>query len=292
MNKWGVQSFIACTLAANLSLLTAAAPAIGVAISSGSVTVDNAIVPGNATLFDGNTVVTGATSSRLQMKDGKLARLGSESSAKIYSDHIVLEKGFGETYGNMGVDASSLRIAGDSARVSIHGKTVEVAALGSPVTVSTSTGIEVANLMPGRALAFTPQDAGAMAPATLTGCVRKVGEFFFLTDTTSNVTVQLMGGGIEKYVKHTVTVTGTPASGSTPAAGASQVLNLSNVNDQGPVKRCVAGGAGAVGPAVSGVSTGAVVIAGIAVAAGLGVTAGVLATQNESTSAVTLSPAP
>ncbi len=293
MNKWGVQSLIACTLVANLSVLTAAAPAIGVAISSGSVTVDNAIVPGNATLFDGNTIVTGATSSRLQMKDGKLARLGSGSSAKVYSDHIVLEKGFGETYGNMGVDASSLRIAGDSTRVSIHGRTVEVAALGSPVTVSTSTGVQIANLMPGRALAFTPQDAGALAPATLTGCVRKVGEFYFLTDTTSNVTVQLMGGGVEKYVKHTVTVTGTPASGSTPAAGASQVLNLSNVNDQGPVKRCMVGaGAGASAAGAAGPSTAAVVIAGVAVAAGLGVTAGVLATQNESTSAVTLSPTP
>ena len=137
MKKIFTQSLIASALVANVSLLTAATPSIGVAISSGSVTVDNSVVPGNATLFDGNTIETGATSSRLQMKDGKLARLNADSTAKVYSDHIVLQKGLGETFGNMAVDANSLRIAGDSARVSIHGKTVEVAALGAPVTVST-----------------------------------------------------------------------------------------------------------------------------------------------------------
>ncbi len=285
MNKWGAQSLVACALVANMSLLTAATPAIGVAISSGSVTVDNSVVPGNATLFDGNTIETGATSSRLQMKDGKLARLGTESAAKVYSDHIVLEKGFGETYGNMAVDANTLRIAGDSARVSLHGKTVEVAALGAPVTVSTSTGIQVANLLPGKALAFTPQDAGAMAPATMTGVVRKVGTNYMLTDTTSNVTVQLTGGNIENYVKHMVTVTGTPATGGTPAAGASQVLTVTNVVDQGKGK-AVPAAAGSGGGGMSG----GVVIAGVAILAGAGVTAGVLASQNNNSSPVTLSP--
>ena len=284
MKKILVQSLMASAMVANVGLLSAAAPAIGVAISSGSVTVDNAVVPGNATLFDGNTIETGATSSRLQMKNGRLARLNADSTAKVYSDHIVLEKGLGETYGNLPVDASSLRISGDSARVSIHGKTVEVAALNAPVTVSTSTGIQVANLMPGKALAFTPQaEAGAMAPATMSGVVRKVGTMYMLTDTTSNVTVQVSGGGIEKYVKHMVTITGTPGSG-TPPPGASQVITVTNVTDQGTRKR-VGGGMMSGGP-----STGAVVIAGIAVLAAVGVTAGVLASQSDNTSPVTLSP--
>lgn len=283
MKKMNIYSLAGCALVANMSLLSAATSAIGVAISSGSVTVDNAVVPGNATLFDGNTIQTGATSSRLQMKDGKLARLGTDSQAKVYSDHIVLEKGFGETYGNMAVDADTLRISGDSARIAVHGNTVQVAALTAPVTVSTSTGVQVANLMPGRALAFTPQEAGAMAPATLTGVVHKMGTNYMLTDTTSNVTVQLMGGNIENYKGHMVQVTGTPAAGSTPAAGASQVINVTNVTDQGKGRRAAAGAMGAG-------STAAAVVAGIAVLAGIGATAGVLATQNENTSPITLSP--
>ncbi len=285
MNRLYVLSLMGAAFTANACLLAAATPSIGVAISSGSVTVDNSVVPGNATLFSGNTIETGATSSRLQMTDGKLARLNAESTAKVYSDHIVLEKGLGETFGNMSVDAKSLRISGDSARVSIHGKTVEVAALGAPVTVSTATGVQVANLMPGRALAFTPQDAGAMAPATMSGVVRKMGEMYFLTDTTSNVTVQVTGGGIEKYTKHMVTITGTPASGGTPPAGASQVITVTNVTDQGPAKKRPGAMVADEGP-----SRAAVVIAGVLVLAGVGVTAGVLATQNDNTSPVTLSP--
>jgi hypothetical protein len=284
MRTW---SLFAIALAVSVGALAAATPSIGVALSSGSMTVDNALVPGNATLFNGNMIETGATSSRLQLKDGKLAQLDADSSAKVYSDHMVLQKGSGETFGSYGVVARSLRIAGDSARVSIYGNTVQVAALSAPVTVANSAGVQVANLMPGRALAFTPQESGAMAPATITGVVRKVGTNFILTDTTSNVTIQLVGGGIEKYVGHDVTVTGTPGS-TAPVAGATQVLTVTNVEDHGKRKA----GAGAVAAAAGagvGASTAAIVIAGVAVAASIGVSAGILATQTTSTTAVCLS---
>jgi len=288
MNKF-VQPLIVSALVANLSLLPAATPAIGVVLSSGSVTVDNSVVPGNTTVFDGNTVETGATTSRLQLKNGKIAELGADTAARVYSDHMVLQRGFGETSGDYGVEANTLRITGGAARVALMGKTVEVASLGAPVVVSNSAGIQVANLLPGKALAFTPQDAGAMAPATMTGVVRKVGTNYVLTDTTSNVTVQLVGGGIEKLDKHMVTVTGTPAGpGTTPVAGSTQVINVTNVTDQGKPNR-----KGAAGPiAANGVSTGAIIIAGVAIAAGAGVTAAVLATQSTNTTPVSLSPIP
>jgi hypothetical protein len=225
MQRWIVNPFLAGALFASTGLLPAATTGIGVVLSSGSVTVDNSVVAGNATVFDGNTVQTGATSSRLQLNNGNLVQLGAESTARVYSDHMVLEKGFGQSSGRYGVEANSLKISGDSAKVAIYGKTVEVAALGAPVLVSTSTGVQVANLLPGNALAFTPQDSGAMAPTTMTGVIRNVNGAYMLTDTTSNTTVQLMGGGVEKYVKHMVKITGTPGSG-TAASGASQIINV------------------------------------------------------------------
>ncbi len=291
MNKF-VQPLIVSALVANLNFLPAATPAIGVVLSSGSITVDSSVVPGNTTVFDGNTVETGATASRLQLKNGKIAELGSDSAARVYSDHMVLQRGFGETSGDYNVEANTLHISGGSARIALNGKTVEVAALGAPVVVSNSMGIQVANLMPGRALAFTPQDAGAMAPATMTGMVRKVGTNYMLTDTTSNVTVQVVGGGIEKLDKHLVTVTGTPAGpGTAPAAGATQVINVTNVTDQGRDKRKPGAGPVVAG-ATSGISTAGVVIAAVAIAAGAGVTAAVLATQSTTTTPVSLSPIP
>jgi hypothetical protein len=288
MTRRIVEPFLAGALLASTSLLSAATPGIGVVLSSGSVTVDNSVVAGNATVFDGNTVQTGATASRLQLNNGKLVQLGSESTARVYSDHMILEKGFGQSSGSYGVEANSLKISGDSAKVAIYGKTVEVAALGAPVVVSTSTGVQVANLLPGKALAFTPQDAGAMAPTTLTGVVRNVGGAYMLTDTTSNTTVQLMGGGVEKYVKHLIKVTGTPGSG-TAAAGATQIINVTNVEDQGKAKRDMGGPAAAAGSG-GNASNGAVIVAGIAVAAGLAATAAVLATQSNNSSPITLSP--
>jgi hypothetical protein len=283
-----VKPFLTGALLASASLLPAATPGIGVVLSSGSVTVDNSVVAGNATVFDGNTVQTGATSSRLQLNNGGVAQLGADSTARVYSDHMVLEKGFGQASGSYGVEANTLKISGDS-KVAIYGKTVEVAALGAPVLVSSSTGIQIANLMPGRALAFTPQDSGAMAPTTLTGVVRNVGGSYMLTDTTSNTTVQLTGGGIEKYVKHMVKVTGTPGSG-TAAAGATQIINVTNVEDQGKAKGAMGGPAASAAGGGGGASSSAVVIAGIAVAAGLAATAGVLATQSNNSSPITLSP--
>jgi len=283
-----VKPFLTGALLASASLLPAATPGIGVVLSSGSVTVDNSVVAGNATVFDGNTVQTGATSSRLQLNNGGVAQLGADSTARVYRDHMVLEKGFGQASGSYGVEANTLKISGDS-KVAIYGKTVEVAALGAPVLVSSSTGIQIANLMPGRALAFTPQDSGAMAPTTLTGVVRNVGGSYMLTDTTSNTTVQLTGGGIEKYVKHMVKVTGTPGSG-TAAAGATQIINVTNVEDQGKAKGAMGGPAASAAGGGGGASSSAVVIAGIAVAAGLAATAGVLATQSNNSSPITLSP--
>lgn len=283
-----VKPFLAGALLASTSLLPAATPGIGVILSSGSVTVDNSVVAGNATVFDGNTVQTGTTSSRLQLNNGGVAQLGADSTARVYSDHMVLEKGFGQSSGSYGVEARTLKISGDS-KVAIFGKTVEVAALGAPVLVSSSTGIQIANLMPGKALAFTPQDSGAMAPTTMTGVVRNVGGAYMLTDTTSNTTVQLQGGGVEKYVKHMIRVTGTPGTG-TAAGGASQIINVTNIEDQGKAKGTMGGPAAAAAGGGGSASTGAIIIAGIAVAAGLGATAGVLATQSNNSSPVTISP--
>ncbi len=284
-----VKHFLVGALLTSTSVLPAATLGIGVVLSSGSVTVDNSIVAQNATVFEGNTVQTGDTSTRLQLNDGRMAQLGADSTACVYSDHMVIEKGFVQSSGSYGVEANGLKISGDSAKVAIYGKTVEVAALGAPVMVSSSTGVQIANLMPGRALAFTPQDSGAMAPTTMTGVVRNVGGAYLLTDTTSNTTVQLTGGGIEKYVKHMVKVTGTPGSG-TAAAGATQIITVTNVEDQGKAKGAMGGPAATASGGGGGASSGAVVIAGIAVAAGLAATAGVLATQSNNSSPITLSP--
>ncbi len=163
MHKLGSRSLVALLVAAPVSVF-AAAPSIGVALSDGTLTINNARTAGNATLFEGNTIETGASSSRLQLNSGASVQLSSDARGTVYNGKLVLDKGATQFDGkSFEVNARTLHIVGNDARVSVMGNTVEVAALTTPVRVSNAQGVLVANLEPGKALDFTPQDAGATA---------------------------------------------------------------------------------------------------------------------------------
>ena len=159
---------------------------------------------------------------------------------------------------------------------------VEVAALRGDVHVFNAAGLNVANLVPGRALDLRAQDAGASAPSSLTGCAVKSGKTTLLTDETSRVTVQLRGVTVKTGQR--VQITGSMVPNGSPAGGATQVINVTNVKQVGgtcqgaPVAAAGAGtaaaGAGA-GAAAGGaaVATSSAVVAGAALAAGVGVAA-------------------
>lgn len=170
MTNLRVQALIAAALTANLSLVSAATPAIGVAFSNGTLLINNASTVGNASIFDGSTVETNGTASRLHLKSGADVQMSSASRGKVYSNRMVLEKGVMElkAAGKYGIEARSLQITGTdsdaAAKVSIHGTTVQVASLAGHVQVANASGAVVANIAPGMAFDFTPQDQGASAP--------------------------------------------------------------------------------------------------------------------------------
>lgn len=157
-------------LLASSAVLPAATPVIGVALSNGNISINNNRTAGNANLYDGNTIETSESASRVELKDGARVQLATDSRGTIYHDHLLLEKGttqflISDSYM---VNANTLRISAvepnTSARISIHGPVVEVASLTGTVRVSNKAGEVVANLAPGKAFDFTPQDAGAAAP--------------------------------------------------------------------------------------------------------------------------------
>ncbi len=170
MNKVTVQTLVAALLSANVAILPAATPVIGVAQSNGSIMIDNARTAGNATIFEGNTIETGKASSRLQYKDGSSVLMASDSRGKIYSDRLVLEKGSTQfsSPNHYQVEAQQIRVAGTetnaSARVALSGPTVQVSSLSGTLRVTNAAGVLLANIGPGLAFNFTPQDAGAAPP--------------------------------------------------------------------------------------------------------------------------------
>ena len=170
MHKLSAQSLIALTLVTNLSFLSAATPSIGVALADGNFTLDKTRTPGNAPLFDGNTIETSKAASRLQLNNGVRVLLASDSRSKVYHDRMILEKGTTQvdSAGNYGVSANFLRVTGseqNSARITMHGPTVQVASLKGTLQVSNAQGVALTRIAPGMAFDFTPQDQNAGASA-------------------------------------------------------------------------------------------------------------------------------
>jgi hypothetical protein len=118
-----------------------------------------------------------------------------------------------------------------------------------------------------------------MTQVRLTGTVTARDGKFLLTDTTANVTVEVQGAELKRYVGKKVEITGSPIPNATPAAGASQVVQVLSVSILGAVAAAGAAGAGAAAgaagagaAAVGGISAGATaaIIGGVAVAGTLG----------------------
>lgn len=271
-------------------VFSANTPPIGVAVTVGNFLLNDAQTSGNATIFDGATVQAGANTAQVKLNGGAQVSLLQESKGRVFADHLDLKKGSARVAGySLTADGLKVEAQGASAAsVTMHGKTLEVASLYGNVKVFNANGMTVANLLPGRALNLTPQDAGAAAPSQLVGCVAKKGNDYFLQDETSNVTVQLKGGTVKENRRFQVNGTMVPNGG--PVAPATQVINVASQKDLNKGCRgaavlaggaagaagagAAAGGAGAAGAGAGAAAAGA---AGAGVAASTAVVAGVAA---------------
>jgi hypothetical protein len=275
---------------AGASLLLAATLPIGVVVSDGHVRLNNIEAAGNATVLDGSSVQTGASSS-IRLNDGARIVFGADSRGTLSKDRLVLEQGSAKIAG-YSAQASSLKIDADrdsSATVALHGKVVQVAAVTGNIHVFSAGGVNVANLLPGDAVNLEPQDAGASAPSSLTGCVVKKGGSYFLTDETSKVTVMLHGHNLTAGER--LQVSGRMAAEPNAKADAPKGLTILSMTvvSGGCGSPAVAGaaagkaaGAGASGGTATAAGTSAVswtVIAGVAVAAA-GTAVGLAVTQS------------
>lgn len=278
-----VRSVVALSCALNLSFALAAPPAIGTVASKGSFRVDDATVPGNATLFEGTTVETYQAASMLDLASGARLSLAAESKARVFSDHMILEHGLGQMDKAVGfrMEARGLTVrmenGAGSARVALAGTAhVQVAALAGSLRVLNSQGQLVAAIRPGNALEFAFQISGE--PWKLTGCLRAIPGHYMLTDEITNVTVEVAGSGLDRESGNRVEVTGVMDPAMSPISGATQYIRVSGIkrlskNCVATDKAAAAGSGGAPGKAGTprALPLAAVaVIAGVAAAAVIG----------------------
>jgi hypothetical protein len=273
---------IGIVAAAILGAAWAAGPAIGIATANGDFRVDRASVSGNATVLEGSLVETGLSGSQLRLYEGTGMRLGSDSRGKVFLDRLVLEQGAAEVSarGGYAVDAGGLRVlaAPDSAaevNLTAVGR-IEVGALSGGVRVTNGSGVLLAQVVPGRALAFAIQVSGAAPPEKLTGVLTESKGHYFLTDSTAGVRVELSGSGLEQAVGKVVEVTGTLDTGAPAAESAAHVVNVISIRIV-PAAAKTAAAAG-IGTKIASAIASHAVIAGVGVAAA-GAAAAVAITQ-------------
>lgn len=227
------QVAVACVMVANLTLATAGAPVIGVAIKSGSFMVDGARIDGNATVLEGNRIDSGSGSTRLQLSNGNRLKLGADSTGSIYRNRLVLERGTGEVQTTTAfyLEALNLRVETETpktrARVALTAPgLLHVDAVDGAVQVSTSKGVLLARLEPGTSLEFAPPPDGAMAPSKLTGIVRKIGEKYVLSEETSKLIIELRGADVASLLGERVEIEGVVLAETSNVQGVSEVVKV------------------------------------------------------------------
>lgn len=228
VNRYTALAIISAGLSVGVVVASASTPAIGVAMSEGTILVNDAQTPGNATVFSGTTLQTQRASSQVRLKDGAQVRFDSDSRGKIFSDHVDLQQGSAKI-SDYSASANGLTIRAtkdSSANVTLKGKVVEIAAITGEVRVFNASGANVANILPGHALDLRQQEAAAVSASSFVGCPVKSGNSFLITDETSNVTAELRGTKIEAG-QH-VQVTGSLISTGSPVT---QVMTVASVKE-------------------------------------------------------------
>jgi len=223
------------TVVVCLLFVAMAAPlSIGFIKSNGDFRVDGSTIRQNSTLFDGNLIETTAARSVIELASVEIT-LSPDSRAKVYRDHTILEKGTGvvKDAGTHVIEADTLRIfpsAKDSiVQVDITSpSSITVAARSGAAEVRSATGVLVASVRPGLALAFGSQ-AGAATAFDMTGIEELKDGKYFLADDTTHVTVQLEGPDLAKFVGKCVEVTGSIIPGATPPSPASQLIQVATI---------------------------------------------------------------
>jgi hypothetical protein len=214
----------------------AKSPAIGVVTASGHFILDRSEVWGNATLFDGGKIETGAASSEAALRNGVKIQLASASSATVGESQLTLTKGTGQVAAteDYQVTAGGLAIrsaAGASwVRVAwLAGGTVEVTALSGAARVANRTGLVLASIPAGRRMDFAMQAAAGVV--TRTGCLLYKDNRFLLQDENTQEVLEIRGTDrdLAAQVGNRVTVTGTASALRPALAAASGILNATTV---------------------------------------------------------------
>lgn len=208
----------------------AGAPGIGVVTANSPVQVEGARVLGNATLFEGARIETAGASSELKLANGVTVQLSAGSTARVYKNHLELERGSGQVSakGSYPVSASGMTVDGSRYRVGIQSNArIEVAALTGNARVLGARGAMLGSVAAGRSLSFAMQQT-----ITRTGCLLYKNNGFILQVDDSPEVLQLTGTNLQTNLGNRVQITAIPSAQNATIAPATQIVNVNAVAQQ------------------------------------------------------------
>lgn len=238
---------VVVTLLCMFSYASAGTVSIGTASARGDMRVDNYMVRGNATLFDGSVVETGQATADLRLDKGTEITMSKSSRGTLYRDRLVLQWGESEWASNsFQLEANGIRVTPNEPNsrgvVSLKsGNTVEVAALNGSFGVTNDHGVLLASVRPGKPISLALQAGGNPAPLGYqfsgTGIISFENGHYYLT-TDENVKYEVTGRDFKQYVGMKVQVSGTLLVSNTQAGGGTlaklEVVQINSISVNGP----------------------------------------------------------
>jgi len=241
--------------------VAAAAPTIGTMTSNGQFQMNGADIWNQGALFDGTTIQTGKSASRLLLRNGTDLRIGAASSGRVFADHMVLQSGavegvlsnaFRLETGELG-----LHIQGENARahIQINNGGVLIASLEGAVKIRGAQGLLLASLAEGKAVQLSPSAQSANVGTQLTGIIQHKNYRYYLTDEATGVTVEVKGDLVAKHAGKCVTVTGDVDTSATTIEKAEYAVRVTSLEVQSACK--APGGAALISKTKTGTDSAA-----------------------------------
>jgi len=205
--------------------------------ASGHFTLDRSEVWGNATLFDGGKIETGAASSEAALRNGVRIQIAAASSATVGESRLTLTKGAGQVSATEAYQLTAgglaIRSATGTSRVRVAwlaGGAVEVTTLSGAARVANRTGLVLASIPAGRRMDFAMQAATGVV--TRTGCLLSKDGRFLLQDQNTQEVLEIRGNDLAAQLGNRVTITGAASALRPALAIATGIVNATTVTLQ------------------------------------------------------------
>lgn len=135
-------------------------PVIGVVTALGTFTVNNSRTEGNANVFNGARIDTDRATTQVFLQDGPSVMLGTHSSATLFHEHMVLNKGATKVdrLGSYQVDSLGYTVRADDvaakALVRLQDGNLQVASLAGSLQVLNTKGALLTRVGSGASASF------------------------------------------------------------------------------------------------------------------------------------------